>query len=146
MTKLYKDERGHVGSLFKTSSFTLTFVEDRISKSKRGVIRGFHGDNKTWKMCYCLYGQFKLVVFDLKWKTTHRLVFDENSEGLLIGPHQLNAHQCLSKECILYYKWTEYYDLDSQSSVYYNDETINPKWEDFEHIISSRDRNAPRLK
>ena len=33
------------------------FIE--ISKSFQGVIRGFHGDNKTWKLITCLQGKIK---------------------------------------------------------------------------------------
>ena len=147
MKKLYYDKRGYIGSLFRNKETDIKFVEDRISKSKLGAIRGFHGDDKTWKYCCCLVGGFKLVIFDLNSKITlDFFLSEEDDKCVLIPPNCLNAHQCLTSECILYYKWSEYYDLDSQWSVHYNDDTINPKWENIPHIVSDRDKNAPDVK
>ena len=37
-------------------------IQDDISISKHNVLRGIHGDNKTWKLISCLYGIFYLLV------------------------------------------------------------------------------------
>ena len=43
----------------------IQFVQDKISKSFQGVIRGFHGDNETWKLISCLYGKIKLITYNI---------------------------------------------------------------------------------
>ena len=48
----YFEKRGNIYTIFKQEDMPegVTFVQDKISKSFQGVIRGFHGDNKTWKL------------------------------------------------------------------------------------------------
>ena len=128
----------------------INFVEDRISQSRYGTIRGFHGDYKTWKLISCLYGKFKLVTYNLKSGNKQELVLSSSDEDftlVLVPPGVVNAHQCLSEECVLGYKWSEYYSSPKdQISIYYNDEIIDPKWVDTDGIlISQRDRYAPTL-
>ena len=33
-----------------------------IYQFQKNVLRGIHGDNKTWKLVSCLYGSFFLLV------------------------------------------------------------------------------------
>ena len=55
----------------------IKFKHDKFSLSKKNVLRGLHGDSKTWKLISCPYGKFLLVVVDcrknsknyLKWKS-----------------------------------------------------------------------------
>ena len=142
------EDRGSIYTTYNEFDFpSIKFVQDKVSVSKKGVIRGFHGDDKTYKLITCLYGAFDLVVFDMDKQTTQK--YHLNSEdsfcsSILVPPRYLNGHQCLSEICILHYKWSEYYDLEGQYSVYYNDETIKPEWEILDRIIvSNRDMSAP---
>lgn len=151
MNDLFYDNRGYVGSLYRQDShyqYAFNWVEDRISYSKKGVIRGFHGDSETYKLVYCLYGKLKLIIYDIYNNTVPivECVLTPESQPVLIQPWTLNAHQCLSDECILFYKWSKYYNLETQFSVYYNDPTINPNWENITPIISERDKNAGTLQ
>lgn len=142
---LYFDKRGYVGRLHNTTGNW----EHRLSKSKYGVIRGFHGDNKTQKIVFCLSGAFQLVVYDPVKNYKWSMILSETSHGVIIPPGYLNAHQCLTETCLLYYAWDHPYDgADAQWSIHYNDETINPNWSLLpnEELISDRDINAPKLK
>ena len=47
---------------FLKKKFKLNFIQDDISISKKNVLRGIHGDSKTWKLVTCLYGKIKLLV------------------------------------------------------------------------------------
>ena len=42
----------------------LDFNHDKISTSRKNVIRGIHGDFKSWKFVTCLYGELYFVVVD----------------------------------------------------------------------------------
>ena len=59
----YFEQRGNIYTIYEDRRLPVdcTFVQDKISKSNQGVIRGFHGDNKTWKLITCLHGKVKLV-------------------------------------------------------------------------------------
>ena len=61
---VFHDFRGEYVETFNTGKYKFTdaggqavvFVEDDISLSKKGVLRGLHGDDKTWKLIQCLWG------------------------------------------------------------------------------------------
>ena len=147
------EERGSLYTVYddrQMNDLSLNFVQDKISKSYQGVIRGFHGDDKTWKLISCLHGRVKLITYDVE--RDHKEVYEldaesEESTSILVPPKTLNAHQCLSSSCIFYYKWSEYYTMPSkQWSVKYNDPDISPCWEQgFHDIISNRDRESGSL-
>tara|TARA_R100001086_G_scaffold81075_2_gene39733 strand:- start:1082 stop:1576 length:495 start_codon:yes stop_codon:yes gene_type:complete len=147
----YFENRGSIYSLYKEKNFKVNFVEDKISKSYQGVIRGFHSDENTWKLINCIHGKVKLVTYDLEKDVRNSYILDgdsENSVSVLISPNTLNAHQCLSSMCVFHYKWSDYYKgTCNQKSVYYNDPDINPKWDDkFGIIVSKRDMLADSLQ
>ena len=54
----FSDDRGDLWTLWNKNFFTpkLEFVHDKIATSKKNVLRGLHGDNKSWKLISCLYG------------------------------------------------------------------------------------------
>ncbi len=145
--KQYDDERGCIYPGYKNKWMpSLNFVEDRFSYSHYGVVRGFHGDDKTTKLCMCIEGELKLVLWDLKNKIRADFTLREgDGVQILIPPYHLNAHQCLSDKCILYYKWTEPYS-EPQWTVHCEDKRIGAYW-DFEPLyLSERDRNGLRLE
>lgn len=145
--KLYKDERGYLSVIHRRKDSPIRFVEDRISYSTKGVIRGLHGDDITYKLATCIYGELLLVVYDFRTKKKEEIILSaENGKQFLIRPFTLNGHQCLSDEgCVLHYKWSCYYNLESQYAVSYQDPIINAGWYDIPRIISDRDQQAPSL-
>lgn len=153
--KFYED-RGSIYTIYNKQDFNIDFVQDKISKSYQGVIRGFHGDGQTWKLITCLHGDIKLITYniDTDEKLEYNLSGDsKESISVLVPPRVLNAHQCLSSSCIFHYKWSHYYTgPENQWSVNYNDQDINPRWDfslirsDFPNAISDRDKNASSLK
>ena len=150
MPELFFDNRGYVGSVFRQDNkyqYAYNFVEDRCSVSKYGTVRGFHGDSKTWKWATCLYGELYLIIYDLINHSKKNCILSaKNGNSILIPPNTLNAHQCLSDNCLLFYKWDRYYALDKQWSVRYNDSSIAPDWPVEVTEVSERDQNSPLLE
>jgi dTDP-4-dehydrorhamnose 3,5-epimerase len=147
----YFENRGSIYTIYDSRHFDIKFVQDKISKSNQGVVRGFHGDEITWKLITCLYGKIKLVTYDIDQDIKNTYILDgDDSElvSVLVPPRTLNAHQCLSSHCIFHYKWSEFYtDPSQQWSVKYDDSDISPDWDSsFCDIISDRDRNSGSLK
>ena len=146
----FLENRGSNYTIYDYRDYDIEFVQDKISKSFQGVIRGFHGDHKTWKLITCLYGKIKLVTYDIE--TDERNEFfldgdDKDSVSVLVQPGVLNAHQCLSLNCIFHYKCSEYYTSpEDQFSIHYNDKTINPRWFNLPPIVSERDKNSKSLQ
>ena len=57
----------------------VVFMEDDISVSKRGVLRGLHGDDKTWKLIQCLWGEIFVAVVDMRRDSATYLQWDSFS-------------------------------------------------------------------
>ena len=62
--KSFTDNRGFFLETYSKKKFKdiskLKFIEDDISFSKKNVLRGFHGDFKTWKLITCIYGNIQI--------------------------------------------------------------------------------------
>ena len=59
----FKDHRGYYWTNWKKDKFkSIKFNHDKFSLSKKNVLRGIHGDKKTWKLVSCVYGKVFFVV------------------------------------------------------------------------------------
>ena len=56
---VFTDMRGDLWTTWKKDEFPidLDFNHDKVSTSKKDVLRGIHGDFKSWKLITCLYGE-----------------------------------------------------------------------------------------
>ena len=67
---VFKDHRGNYWTSWKKNShYKIKFNHDKFSLSKKGVLRGLHGDLKTWKLVSCVFGKIFLVVVDCNKKS-----------------------------------------------------------------------------
>ena len=147
-SSIFKDHRGLYWTSWKKNFFKLNFNHDKFSSSKKNTLRGLHGDSKTWKLISCAYGEFLFVVvnFDPKSKEylKHQAIklSDKNKLQVLVPPKFLNAHLCLSRECLFHYKLSyigNYNDTDKQLSVNWKDNRFKIKWPIKKPILSQRD-------
>lgn len=122
------------------------FVQDDVSISKFGVLRGLHGDDRTWKLVSCLFGRFYLVVLDYdKDSPTYKqwqsfTLSDKNNTQILIPPLRVNGHMVLSETAMFAYKQSTYYQGASQQmTILWNDPEFNIFWPIRPHILSRRD-------
>ena len=151
----FKDHRGYYWTSWKKGSVkNMQFNHDKFSLSKKNVLRGFHGDNKTWKLVSCAFGKFFIVVVNYEknskdflkcksWTLSHK-----NGIKLLIPPNYANGHLCLSEECLFHYKLSykgSYIDVKQQFSLRWNDSKLNINWRIKKPILSSRDKKAKLL-
>lgn len=133
------------GTIYEKNFSGIHFVEDDISTGKKGVLKGIHGDNKTWKLVQCLYGEFYLVVLNYnpdskdygKWETF--TLSDRNRTQILIPPLYGNGHLVLSEYDMYHYKQSSYYDPESQFTIKWNDPKFNISWPIKDPILSERD-------
>jgi dTDP-4-dehydrorhamnose 3,5-epimerase len=145
---IFEDFRGTYVETYNKElyNFAPEFVQDDISISKKNVLRGIHGDYKTWKLISCLYGSFYLVVVNwneyspqfCQWDFF--LLSDRNRKQVLIPPKFGNGHLVLSDLAIFHYKQSTYYDRSSQFTLKWNDPYLNIKWPIKNPILSERDR------
>lgn len=133
------------------------FVQDTFSVSSKRVLRGFHGDDKTWKLIDCLHGKIYLVIVncDKQWidsvtghdytdtfgKWEAFTLSDKNRYQVLVPPKYGVAHLVLSKEAIFHYKQSTYYDptVLKQFTYRYDDPRFQVWWPAIQPILSQRD-------
>ena len=151
----FKDHRGYYWTSWKKNIIKkIKFNHDKFSLSKKNVLRGLHGDTKTWKLVSCPYGKFLLVVVDcnkksknyLKWQSW--ILSHENSLQILIPPNYANGHLCLSDCCLFHYKLSykgSYFGVSKQFSLKWNDPKLNIKWPIKKPILSLRDKKTKFL-
>ena len=151
---VFKDKRGEYVETWNESAYSsltggVPFVQDDISVSSFGVLRGLHGDKETWKLVQCLYGGFSLVVVDFRehsktYLTWEKFLINQGTRSqILIPPGCLNGHLCLTDRCVFSYKQTTYYNRDNQVSVRYDSFGIDWGIDHSDLILSKRDREAP---
>ncbi len=149
----YVDHRGYYietynEQLYEDSGIEIKFIQDDISVSKKNVIRGIHGDNKTWKLVSCLTGSFYLVVVNndsnssqfKKWQSFE--LSEKKYQQILIPPKFGNGHQVLSESAIFHYKQSTYYDPTGQFTIKWDDEDLNITWPCPNPILSERDKQG----
>jgi dTDP-4-dehydrorhamnose 3,5-epimerase len=126
----------------------LQFKHDRYSKSKFGVLRGLHYDDKTWKLVSCIHGKIYLVVLDVrplsttygKWESF--IISPETSTQVLIPPMFANGHFVMEDDSIFSYKMAykgEYNDENAQKTIVFNNPKFNIDWPVKSPILSKRD-------
>lgn len=123
------------------------FIADSFSKSRRDVLRGFHGDPHTWKLIQCLKGAIYFAVIDVREDSDtfglHQtfLLDDNNKYQILVPKGCVNAHLCLSDECLFHYKLThKYVSQAEQIHIKWNDPKYNIFWPIKNPTLSQRDK------
>lgn len=150
--KIYSEEiaKNLKGTIYEKEAINLHFIEDDISTGSRGVIKGIHGDTKTWKLVQCLLGKFYLVVLNYnkdskdygKWEAF--TLSDKNRVQVLIPPMYGNGHLVLSEYDIYHYKQSAYYDPGNQFTIKWNNPEFNIRWPIKEPVLSLRDETGKR--
>lgn len=158
--EVFYDFRGEYVETFNADKYAfrdasgqaITFVEDDICVSHQNVLRGLHGDLRTWKLIQCLHGEFYCVVADmrtdsstyLRWESF--LLNDRNRRQILVPAGCANAHLALSEKCIFSYKQSQYYrGMERQFTIRWDDPKLNIYWPIRNPILSQRDAGAALL-
>lgn len=134
--------------LYRKKGIDVKFVQDDISLSTQNVLRGIHGDDKTWKLISCLYGKFYLVVVNCdknskdfgQWQSF--VLSDTNRLQVLIPAKYGNAHLILSNLAIFHYKQSTYYNPKGQFTYKWNDPKLKIWWPIKKPILSQRDESG----
>ena len=156
----FGDSRGYFLESFneikyKEYGIPNTFVQDNISKSKKGTIRGLHyqiGEFAQGKLCQVLYGKVIDVAVDIRkgsptfGKYTAAELSDDNHCQIWIPAGFAHGFSVLSDEAIFHYKCTQFYSKEHERSLYYADPEISINWGIEKPIVSDKDKKAKLFK
>ena len=148
----YCDERGYLISTYQEyTNYPVKFIEHRVSVSHKYVLRGLHTDFTTSKLITLLFGKIRFVAVNLDqsaidYRIPYIIKIDSKDEKqIFVPPTYANGHLCLSDDCVLDYKWDEYYNLDKQITVKWDDPTLGIDWGIENPILSDRDKSGQSL-
>ena len=161
--KVFGDDRGFFLESFRQSvcdvvGMTLPFVQDNLSRSVRGTLRGLHfqSRNPQGKMVSVVRGAVFDVAVDIRvGSPTFRHWYgielnDENHWQLYVPPGFAHGFLVLSEVADFHYKCTDYYRSDDQGHIRWDDPDIGVTWP-LERIgleaplLSDKDAVAPFL-
>ena len=152
----FHDYRGDIWTIWEKENVLPSGMEFRLSKfakSQKNVLRGLHGDTKTWKYLTCPYGEVYFVIADIRKDSDTYLKYetyilnDKNHLGVLVPPGFVNGHLCLTDECLFHYMMAydgKYIEPQEQILLYWNDDRLNIDWPVKNPILAKRDSNETR--
>jgi dTDP-4-dehydrorhamnose 3,5-epimerase and related enzymes len=149
------DLRGNIYSSYNKDFYKeilpkeLDFKHDKFAQSKQNVLRGLHGDNKTWKLVSCVWGELYEVVVDMrnyspnfkKWDSF--ILSSQEYQQVLIPPGFINGYYVKSEYAIFHYKLAydgEYIDAGEQMTFLWNNPELGVKWPCTNPILQYRDK------
>jgi len=156
---VFQDSRGFFLESFHREKYTpalgeLDLVQDNLSSSIRGTVRGLHFQNGTHaqgKLCQVLAGTVLDVAVDLRRgsPTYGRHVAVElssdNKRQIWIPPGFAHGFSVLSETALFHYKCTRYYHKASERCLLYNDPALGIDWKVNDPIVSDKDRQGSHL-
>jgi len=158
--KVFTDERGYFLETYHANRFsehglTLSFVQDNLSRSYRGVLRGLHFQirHPQGKLVTCLNGEIFDVAVDLRrssetfgqWVAV--ILSSELRNSLYIPPGFAHGFCTLSPSADVFYKCTDVYVPQSERTLRWDDPDVGIAWPEQENfILSDKDRIGKPLK
>ena len=154
------DERGFFMESYNQKAFNkivgknITFVQDNISFSKKGVLRGIHLQSDPFsqgKLVRVEEGKIFDVAVDLRkssktyLKWVGEILTEENLRQLWIPEGFGHAFLTLSKSAKVCYKTTNFYNKDLEKTILFNDPKLNINWGKFDLDIITSDKEKKGL-
>ncbi|MCW1888157.1 MAG: dTDP-4-dehydrorhamnose 3,5-epimerase [Candidatus Moranbacteria bacterium] len=159
--KVFGDERGFFVETYnepryKEMGISGDFVQDNLSKSKKGVLRGLHYQAPPFdqgKLVTVLSGAVLDVAVDIRFgsPTFGQYVAveltAENKKQFWIPAGFAHGFVTLEDDTVFAYKCTNVYSPEHDRGVKYDDPAIGIEWPEVgELTISEKDQNQPMLK
>ena len=152
-SKIYKDKRGFLREVYKNKILKDKFIFDVMSYSKRNVLRGLHiqVQKSQAKVITVTHGKILDVVVDLRKKSKtfgnyFSIVISQDSEFSFYIPKGFaHGFLCLSKNCTVNYRCSQYRHKKSETTLKWNDKNVGIKWPIKKPILSIKDQNGKNL-
>ncbi len=157
--KVYGDARGYFMETwnqqrYREAGFDWNFVQDNISFSRRGILRGLHFQNPKGqgKLVYALQGEVFDVAVDLRKSSPtfgrwYGLTLSaENKRQFFVPAGFAHGFAVLSETAMFAYKCTEFYNPQNEMSLLWNDPEVGVQWPLEAPQLSDKDTRGLRLR
>ena len=154
-TKIFKDQRGFFKEIVKNKIIhKYNFIFDCMSWSKKNVLRGLHFQkiNPQAKLITVVNGKIFDVAVDLRKNSKtygkyFSIIISKDSDfSILIPEGFAHGFYCMSNECVIHYRCSNYRHQKSEFTLAWNDPTQKIKWPFSYPILSKKDRMGIKLK
>jgi dTDP-4-dehydrorhamnose 3,5-epimerase len=139
---------------YEDAGMNFEFVQDNISKSNKGTVRGLHyqvGEFAQGKLCQVLTGSVMDVAVDIRsgsptyGKHVAVELTGANHKQIWIPPGFAHGFSVLEDDTIFSYKCTAFYSKIDERAILYNDAELNIDWKIKEPIVSEKDLEAKKF-
>lgn len=157
--RLFKDSRGYFLETYQAQRYSdngivAGFVQDNLSFSHRGVVRGLHYQllQPQGKLVTVIQGEVVDLVVDIRPDSPHfgqwskNTLSAENHRQLYVPPGFAHGFAVISATATVLYKVTDYYHPGDEYGIIWNDASLGIDWPLTEAILSDKDREFPPLK
>jgi dTDP-4-dehydrorhamnose 3,5-epimerase len=157
--KVFGDARGfflesYNERRYREAGINVAFVQDNVSFSRRGILRGLHfqNPNPQGKLLQVLQGEVFDVAVDVrrgsptfgKWHGL--LLSSDNKRQFYIPPGFAHGFLVTSDSALFQYKCTELYSPKDEMAVCWDDPALGIQWPMKDPLLSERDSKAFRLQ
>ena len=149
---VFDDERGYFfetyqSDRYKKAGLDVTFVQDNLSYSKHGVLRGLHYQHPSaqGKLVTVLSGEVFDVAVDVRrgsprFGTWVGVILSAENHRQVWIPEGFAHGFCVTGDSALFsYKCTELYNPETEQCIRWNDDSIGIDWPINEPIVSNKD-------
>jgi dTDP-4-dehydrorhamnose 3,5-epimerase len=158
--KVFRDDRGfflesYNAARYAEAGLPASFVQDNLSLSRRGVLRGLHYQHPAaqGKLVSVLRGEVYDVAVDIRrgsptfGRWTGAVLSAANLRQMYVPPGFAHGFLVLSDEALFSYKCTEFYRPADEGSVLWNDPDLAIDWPlgGASPLLAPKDAAAPRL-
>jgi dTDP-4-dehydrorhamnose 3,5-epimerase len=157
--KVYGDARGYFmetysSDRYKEAGITETFVQDNLSQSQQGILRGLHFQKpmEQGKLVQVLVGEVFDVAVDIRYGSAtfgqwEAVVLNaENKKQFYVPPGFAHGFVVTSREALFMYKCTDLYNPAGECSIAWNDPDLDIPWPVDSPLLSEKDKNGRLLK
>ncbi|MEC8739534.1 MAG: dTDP-4-dehydrorhamnose 3,5-epimerase [Bacteroidota bacterium] len=155
--RIFGDQRGFFFETYQKNRYQkegmdFQFVQDNLSRSSRGTLRGLHFQVPPYaqgKLVYVLEGAVLDVIVDLRKKSSsygHSFQVElsaENKKQLWVPPGFAHGFLVLSDSALFAYKCTHYYNQEAEGGILWSDPFLKIKWSIDSPLLSEKDSNLP---
>jgi len=156
--KVFKDSRGHFFESYNKLNSKLVnfnFVQDNVSKSSYGTLRGLHIQNlghTQSKLVTCLAGSIIDTIVDVRSGHDYGKIYqyelnDKNFNQLLVPKGFVHGFSVISDFAIVQYKCDEYYNKESEQGFHPLSSELDIDWNlsKDDIILSDKDNMLPEF-
>lgn len=157
--KVFGDNRGffiesYNKERYKEAGLDVDFVQDNMSYSQKGVLRGLHcqNPNSQGKLVSVIQGAVYDVAVDIRlgsptFGKSYGIELDSDKKMQFYVPPGFAHGFCVLTETALFaYKCTDFYHPENEFSVLWNDPDLKIDWPIENPSLSEKDKIALRLK